>query len=188
MKGTSQNTVYGGFSEGGQWVWGSASQSSSCECGSHSPLPKKQRLNESSAEIGADSVSQMGSTHVEIGADSVSQMGSTRVEIGADSVSQMDSTRVVLANRAPGQPDVSKPQPGTAEVFLPLGPVLTNTTQSTLTGSKFTPARPTKTVSSQVKAKPSWARGSEAGMYRRRNGTMYYKSDTGTIEERGWME
>ena len=173
MKGTSQNTVYGGFSECGQRVWGSASQSSSCECGSHSPLPKKQRLNDSSAEIGADSVSRMDST---------------RVEIGADSVSQMDSTRVVLANPAPGQPDVSKPQPGTAEVFLPLGPVLTNTTQSTLTGSKFTPARPTKTVSSQAKAKPSWARGSDAGMYRCRNGTMYYKSDTGTIEERGWME
>ena len=139
-------------------------------------------------EIRADSVSQMDSPLVEIGADSVSQMGSTRVEIGADSVSQMDSTRVVLANPAPGQPDVSKPQPGTAEVFLPLGPVLTNTTQSTLTGSKFTPARPTKTVSSQAKAKPSWARGSEAGMYRRRNSTRYYKSDTGTIEERGWME
>ena len=206
MNGASPNTVvtnrvHKGFSECGQ----RALLPSSCECGLHSPLPGKQYKDNSSVEmpedpipqmgsslveLRVDPVSQMGSLLVEIHADPVPQMGSLLVEIHADPVPQMGSSLVVLAKPAPGQTDVSKPQQKLAEVVLPLGPWLTksNTTQVTLNGSKLTPVHPTKTVSRSAKPKPCWVWGSEAGIYKRRDGTMYYKSATGVTEERGWME
>ena len=130
----------------------------------------------------------MGSPLVEIRADSVSQTGSPLVEIRADSVSQNDSHLEIRA-------DFVSQSESHLEIRETLGLSWlsnSNTTQMTTNGSTFVPIRHTKTVSRRAKPttkpKPILMWGSEAGIYKRRDGTTYYKSNTGAIEERGWME